>query len=135
MGIYGALWQGQNRVIVKANKNVQYEVVTLDSCGILINREHNLNFDDITFDNFHFYVEDYCCQTLEKGLKIYTFLENGMHHHSATMKKQGCNWGKCREYKEQLCKKWGRNIPTTSGGSCTYYSKGLNNEKMFINSL
>jgi hypothetical protein len=117
MGIYGALWQGQRRVIVKANTTTHHEVKTLDSCGILINRQHNLKFDDVTFDDFHFYVEDYCCQVIEKGLKVYTFLEDRINHHSATMTIMGSNWGRCREYKNRLRKKWNKEIPTTSGGN------------------
>lgn len=97
-------------------------VEQLDCCCILINKDNfKLKFDEKTFNDFHFYVEDYCLQARDKGLKCYTIpvdcqegkadesyqLKDGyFSHHSATCNERGFCWGKYPEYKVILDKKW-----------------------------
>ena len=104
-------------------------VTTLDSCCILINKNHNLKFDEIKFDEFHHFIEDYCMQVkYDLKLKIYLIsanfycdtlntgskqLKNYFYHGSSTIKEQGSRWGNWLHYKKILDKKWGRKVITT----------------------
>jgi hypothetical protein len=108
-------------------------VVTSDSCCLVINKEHNLKFDSELFDEYHMYVEDYCTQVrLKLGLNIYTILNNWIWiqnesaffqknpnaynwfiHHSYTFMKRGAKWGKWQYYKNILEDKWKQKIITT----------------------
>lgn len=116
MGLFGAKFVGKMKKMFRADIQ-QTEVDTVDSCCILINKDHNITFDKVNFNDFHFYVEDYCCQVRKKGLSVYTFLLENRHtmaHRSSTMTVKGSRWGRCTEYKEILNKKWGCTIPTTA---------------------
>ena len=116
--------------IVIAETNKQHEVLTSDSCCVLINREHNIRFDEKLFDEYHMYVEDYCTQVrINLGRKIYTLPTNWIWaqdqknvitnhsnwfiHHGDTFGKEGARWGKWNYYKSRLDKKWNKRIPTT----------------------
>lgn len=107
-----------------------FVVETLDCCSILINLDHLIYFDDAVFSDYHLYVEDYCIQAKEKNLNCHTILINSTEmspnikyfdiheesffcHHSHTLNKLGCGWGKYWEYKNKLNKKWNRQVPTT----------------------
>lgn len=114
-----------------AKESYIYQVETLDCCCILINKKHGLLFDENTFNDFHLYVEDYCCQLKTLGLKCYTIEVNAsemspsviydslkekytcFNHHSYTLNQRGTCWGRYHEYKEKLNKKWGREVKTT----------------------
>lgn len=101
-------------------KGVINEVTTLDGQCILINKEHGIRFDEKTFDEYHLYVDDYCMQCQDKGLKVYTFpveaaegspdldvsLTSGFVHHSATVNERGYCWGRYNQYMEKFNKKW-----------------------------
>lgn len=106
-------------------KGVINEVTTLDGQCILINKEHGIRFDEDTFDEYHLYVDDYCMQCKEKGLRVFTFpvdaaeAGNGyeflddytnsncyFRHHSATVNERGYSWGRYNEYLEKFNKKW-----------------------------
>ena len=44
---------------IKACSFKNEQVTTLDSCCILINKKHNLKFDDLNFNEYHHFVEDF----------------------------------------------------------------------------
>ena len=107
-------------------------VTTLDSCSILINKDHHLKFDEENFDEYHHFVEDYCMQIKYiKKLKIYTLLidtylpldepkyesdiseKNYFIHYGATFINEGTRWGNWIKYKKILDKKWGTKVITT----------------------
>lgn len=106
-------------------RNKLFDVTTCDSCCIVVNTEWGIYFDEVTFDGFHLYVEDFCVQAREKGIKCTTMYLDGFEgyrrfdtdrwfvHHSKSLNKYGCAWGDYVEYKDKLNKKWGRVIPTT----------------------
>lgn len=97
----------------RGNIHCQYEMETLDSCSMLINKKHNLKFDSKTFNGLHLCVEDYCCQVRSKGLKVYTFYGKCLVHYSNTLRQQGSQWGDYAIYRERLNKKWKRKVKTT----------------------
>ena len=114
---------------IKACSFKNEQVTTLDSCCILINKKHNLKFDDLNFNEYHHFVEDYCMQVKYK-LKLKTYLlstnfycdtlnaksendKNYFYHGSSTIKEQGARWGKWKHYKNILDKKWNRKVITT----------------------
>ena len=98
--------------------NIQ-EVITVDSCCIVINTDHGLRFDNKTFNEFHLYVEDYCMQVGALGKKVYTLDIDGYEykaglildsdyfvHHSHTLNREGCSWGSYPKFRKLLSKKW-----------------------------
>ena len=119
--------------IVISDVNNQHEVLTSDSCCIVVNKEHNIKFDDKIFDEYHMYVEDYCAQVrINLGCKIYTpptnwiwvqdydenliditIIKKWFIHHSNTFSIKGARWGNWLEYKKRLDEKWGKKMPTT----------------------
>jgi hypothetical protein len=101
------------------------EVITVDSCCLVINTDHGLWFDDVTFDSYHCYTEDMCMKVRALGLKNYTIdipafeYKDGLllpkHHfvhHSHTMNKLGGSWGSYSKYRTLLSWKW-VNVETT----------------------
>lgn len=104
------------------------EVERFDACCLLVNKEHGIRFDEKTFDDLHFYVEDYCKQAISKGLKNYTLAypswqfdeddsfditKKYMKHIGSTYKKAGNQmWGKYGEYSKKFADKWSK--PTYS---------------------
>ena len=116
-GALGAV--GSNKGTIWGRKGLIQEVVTVDSCCIVINTEHGLYFDEIDFDSFHLYVESMCMQTRALGLKNYTIDINAYEwkeglnpevpyfcHHSVTWHQLGANWGSYDIYKKRLVQKW-----------------------------
>ena len=122
------------KVIFSTSKqNKLMNIVTSDSCCLVINKEHNLKFDSELFDEYHMYVEDYCTQVrLSLKLNIYTMLTNWVWiqdrtdffnnnpnainwfiHHSYTFAERGAKWGKWQYYKNILEDKWKQKIITT----------------------
>jgi hypothetical protein len=98
-----------------ANTDEIYSVQTSDCCFLVIDTKNDIKFDEILFDDFHLYVEDYCAQLLLQNKKTYTILtssninynENSyILHHSATLSKKGACWGKYKEYKRIFNTKW-----------------------------
>lgn len=126
-GALGLVGVDSNRNYHWSTPNQLFELETLDCCFIVIQKSHGVFFDATIFDDFHLYVEDYCIQIAQKGLKIYTLLidsnpnekvpnineKEWMLHHSATLSQRGACWGKYNQYKIKLNAKWGRQIKTT----------------------
>ena len=116
-GALGAV--GSNKGTIWGRKGRIQEVVTVDSCCIVINTEHGLFFDEKTFDSFHLYTEDMCMQTRALGLKNYTLDLNAYEwkeglnpevpyfcHHSHTCHELGFAWGEYSKYRKLLGLKW-----------------------------
>ncbi len=102
-------------MVGKTKENVQtwrtldtiHELDTLDCCFICFNKDEKARFDEKNFNDYHLYVEDFCAQlnrTYNK--KIYTIQTSELYHHSATLKKRGGQWGRYKEFKQKLLKKW-----------------------------
>ena len=113
-----------------SSKNKINEVEMLEPSCIVINKNHNLNFDDKNFDEYHHIVEDYCAQVrIKLKLKLYTILTNTFIpddsknlnvsennyfvHYNSTFNNKGARWGNWLKYKKKLDKKWKRKIITT----------------------
>jgi len=103
-----------------ARKGKSFLAETCDSCFILVDADRPERFDEVTFDSFHLYVEDYCCQV--GGVRIididgYEQREpdrcDFFTHWSHTLRQKGCNWGDYSKYKKRLNQKWGRPVHTT----------------------
>lgn len=95
-----------------------FKLETVDCCFLVINKKHNIKFDEETFDDFHLYVEDYCVQIGNvytiKGISGYKQSNNSyISHHSVTLNKLGSCWGRYFEYKQKLWQKWNKKIMTT----------------------
>jgi hypothetical protein len=103
------------------NKNIgalassQYNLKFCDPCFFVIDKENALRFDEITFDEFHFGVEDYCIGSQELHNRgTYSLLVNWgkedgpfyFKHHSYTCKTVRYQWGNYNEYKKRLKQKW-----------------------------
>lgn len=128
-GVLGMVGVDTNKQYKWSNPNELFEVDTLDCCFIVIKCDTNIKFDEINFNNYHLYVEDYCAQMNRiHNRKNYTLLINSSEildrnydpnympvqlvHHSATLSVRGVMWGEYSHYKNILIKKWG-NIKTT----------------------
>lgn len=122
-GALGAV--GAKHGIIWGRQGVMPEVVTVDSCLIVINREHGLWFDEVTFPEYHLFCEDYCMQCRSHGYRnylidIHAFEFEGkfstsasfFSHHSVTWNRLGSNWGEYDKYKKLLKYKW-PNVETT----------------------
>jgi hypothetical protein len=99
-----------------------YELDTLDCCFLVVKKDSPVKFDELTFNDFHLYVEDYCAQQKKLGKKIYTIdifsreddpqkkyqLEENsfLNHHSFTLSKLGPAWGRYMEFRRILEEKW-----------------------------
>jgi hypothetical protein len=112
-----------------SNKKEIHKIETSDCCFLVINKSNGIYFDDVNFDDFHLYVEDYCIRVkkiLDKD--IYTILIDSegimdsdwndnysfdkLRHHSYTCDKIGFCWGNYYEYKQKLINIWG-DVKTT----------------------
>jgi len=123
---FGMAGSNGNQIISSDSKESR-DILTADSCFIVIDTENlDLNFDENTFDDFHLYVEDFCVQLGENGKTIlcdytepYNYPDEKENkkkwilHGGSTYFQLGSQWGRYKEYKEKLNKKWGREIPTT----------------------
>lgn len=111
------------------NKNVgslvstKYELKFCDPCFFVIDKDNNYLFDEATFDDFHFCIEDYCVGIKEKFQKnTYTLplnwgkshigsngesISNSIQHHSYTSQTVRYQWGNYAEYKRRFKNKWG----------------------------
>lgn len=125
-GVIGMVGVNDNNQCFWSTQNQIHEVNTLDCCFIVIRPDEKLLFDNITFNDFHLYVEDYCANIKRIHNKhIYTILINSkempvtlgyervkkesksfLNHHSYTLSKLGPQWGRYIEYKDKLIKKW-----------------------------
>jgi hypothetical protein len=83
-------------------------------------------FDNVTFDDYHLYVEDYCAniQRIRKKSvhtilidsketpitlgynEVYKNSKSFLNHHSYTFAKRGPCWGRYIEYRQKLSQKW-----------------------------
>jgi len=98
-----------------SDDKIPHEVSTCDGCFVVINTENNLKFDEDIFDDYHLYVEDFCCQLSLIGEKIYTILttsnvnynkDSYILHHGSTVSERGFFWGEYTKYKEKFKNKW-----------------------------
>lgn len=120
--IYGAV--GANNGIKWSRSDKLFDLVTCDSCCIVVNTEWGLRFDDKTFDEYHLYVEDFCLQARDIGIGCSTMYLDAFEgsatfnvdryfiHHSHTLNKLGCSWGSYAKYKSKLLDKW-KDVQTT----------------------
>jgi hypothetical protein len=114
----------------KDNKNIgalasnQYELEFCDPCFFVVDKENPLRFDEKTFDDFHFGVEDYCIGSKEiHNRGTYSILINWgkeenhtelndspkvFKHHSYTCRTVRYQWGAYAEYKKRFKNKWGK---------------------------
>jgi hypothetical protein len=93
-----------------------FVVSTLDCCFVVIRKSDKLMFDEKTFDDYHLYIEDYCMQVKkEYGRVSCTLLMNSVHdkefpdylrHHFMTTKRLGFCWGKYKQYRDILFKRY-----------------------------
>ena len=132
MGVVGVIKPFlRKKKYIKGSKNKIFKVTTLDSCCILINKKHGFKFDEKTFDEYHFFVEDYCMQIKYKAkLNIFLFKtnfyckseindynkiidNNYFFHGSNTFINKGSRWGNWLKCKKLLDKKWNRKVITT----------------------
>jgi len=126
-GALGLVGVNGNRDYLWANLDYIHEVQTLDACFIVIRRENALRFDDVIYDDFHLYVENYCAEITHEpyNQQVFTILMGGvgdpedvnpdgthMTHHSSTLVKEGVVWGRYYEYLQKFFVKW-RNIQVT----------------------
>lgn len=96
-------------------------LTTVDAAAFVINKKHNLKFDDRTFNDFHLFVEDYCLQVSRKlNLECRTVLINALESHcepdlyensfyihkAQTCHSLGYNWGRFNEFFQKLIDKW-----------------------------
>jgi len=98
-----------------------WEVQTLDCCFIVVRRENELRFDDVIYNDFHLYVENYCAEITHAPYRqhAFTMLVGGtpdpdkvgedqtyMTHHSSTQMVLGYTWGRYYEYFQKFFMKW-----------------------------
>jgi len=102
-----------------------FELNTLDCCLIVIKKSHEIRFDSYNFDEFHLYVEDYCCRLRANGYRVFTIPIDSKEanndvphysekfkdksfamHHSVTVRERGTSWGRYKEYKGRLINLW-----------------------------
>jgi len=117
-GALGAV--GVRDKIIWAISKRSFEVIALDSCLLVVNKKNNIYFDDLLFDSFHGFVEDFSMQAYSKGLQVRTILIDGYEappsftppkgsffaHHSNMVNKFGGAWGEFGKYKDKLKSKW-----------------------------
>lgn len=119
LGMVGVTKHGEYKW--STEKEIQ-QVDTLDCCFIAIRKDTEIIFDENNFDDYHLYVEDYCAQLKHKDLPSFTILTNSaessptgsysftdlryLRHHSVTVSQRGYCWGRYREYRDRLEKKW-----------------------------
>ena len=90
-----------------------FDLITVDSCCLVVDKAARLRFDDKTFDGFHLYVEDYCMRA-GRVSTIYIDAFDGLLappktvgnsfliHHSFTYRKLGPMWGDYIKYRALL---------------------------------
>ena len=96
-----------------------FECDTLDCCFIVLKKSDGVKFDEINFNGFHLYVEDYCAQArlkTNRGCFTIKMQSSGdvdiieapsmIQHHSSTFRRLGANWGDYNKYKKVLNDKW-----------------------------
>lgn len=120
-GVLCAIGRSITNGHVKSNLEKMNEVVFCDSCFFVIDSYNNIFFDEKTFDDFHFFAEDYCLQCKNNLNKLtYTLpmswqwsskitKENYFIHHSYTSRSSGYLWGNYRKYRKLFVEKWPNN--------------------------
>ena len=112
-GALGAV--GSNKGTHWGRRGLIREVITVDSCCIVINREHGLLFDEINFPEYHLFTEKYCMDIRYTGRKVYVIAIDAYEnkpglvpsidhfiHCSITWHKLGSNWGSYNQSKKRL---------------------------------
>jgi len=109
LGLVGFFpFENHNRLTIGATVSKPCLVDFFDPLCILVNKDNALKFDEVEFDGLHLYVEDYCMQAIEKGLKNYTVLLDitTVQHLGNTYSKSGQMWGDYSECYWRFMKKW-----------------------------
>lgn len=114
--LLGAVGVDANHNYLWSMEGVAFNLMTADSCCLVVDKEMGLRFDDKTFDGYHLYVEDMCMQAgkvstifINSGDSLYRpIVESGPHliHHSYTVRQRGAAWGDYWKYRALLEKKW-----------------------------
>jgi hypothetical protein len=114
-GVLCVVGRNDENVIIGSVNNKIRNLKFCDPCFFVIDKENPLRFDEITFDDFHLSVEDYCVGSQElHGKGTYTILitwnkeEDSLSfkHHSYTCKSVKYKWGKYEEHKKKFKEKW-----------------------------
>ena len=121
-GALGMVGVDKNREYRWSNTDRIYELDTADCCFLVIRTDNDIKFDELNFDEYHLYVEDYCAQlSRSKNQKVYTICTNSkesnsndiyklgntfLDHHSATCSTRGYCWGRYWEYRNKLEAIW-----------------------------
>ncbi len=87
------------------------KVCCLDSCSLITRSSFNMVFDQVTFNGFHLFIEDYCLQCQMNTFEVYVIPVKA-YHASATMRTMGSQWGEYRKYRKKLDKKWRKRFET-----------------------
>jgi hypothetical protein len=107
-----------------SRKDKLFNLLTCDSCCIVVDREMGLRFDEENFDEYHLYVEALGMEANSKGIKMTTIALDAFYafktfetdryfiHHSHTLNELGCSWGNYPKYKARLLAKWKRSQVT-----------------------
>ena len=102
--VFGAIgYVGANSNGITYSEKDRIKVLdTIDACFIVLNMNNNLLFDDVVFNDYHLYVEDYCARLNKEGLPIITIKtdKDSISHHSSTCRELGWMWGRYKEYKQ-----------------------------------
>jgi hypothetical protein len=102
-----------------SRKTELFELITADSCCIVVDKELGLRFDDKLFNEYHLYVEDICMQCgkvctmyLDAFSSNPTNFENCFVHYGYTWNKLGKGWGSYKYFRNLISEKW-PNVQTT----------------------
>lgn len=127
LGMVGRDFYDQGYLVHWSSMDKIRRLETCDCCFIVVNKNNPVRFDEVNFDEYHLYVEDYCVSAERIGgvftiggligLESTSTSENipssYIMHHSVTLNSRGCAWGGYSEYKSRLINKWNRSIKTT----------------------
>jgi len=118
-GLLGGSGVDQSGAYFFSSRDKIYQIQTSDASFFVVKRDNLLLFNNIIFDDFHLYTEDYCARLYTKlGLNSYTFLLDMNHwgytspdqyyiqHNSTTCMNIGFCWGSYPHYKQIFQRMW-----------------------------
>ena len=118
-GLLGGAGVDQFGTYLYSNSSQIYSIQTSDACFFVVKRSNLLLFNNIVFDDFHLFTEDYCARLYNNlGLNSYTFLLDMNHwgytspdqyfiqHNGSTCQKIGFCWGAYPYYKKIFKEMW-----------------------------
>jgi len=86
------------------------QVMCLDSCMVIVDKECKGFFDEVVFNGLHCFVEDFCCQQRNRGRAVIVLPLRMVDHFGTTTKKCGDGWGNYLFYYHLLHYKWDKII-------------------------